>query len=209
MCRGGRMSWKNSNFQIEHFILGEANGPWEKYRILKELLLDREAALATIKASMLKQQALIKAVEFADNEAAKLNAQASLAEFEAGLPILQRDIKFAQDEKDFIQSLIDGLKDELEGMRLPGYDDEKMFQHSQNQEWLLALKKKMRLELTCTGRLNPETLRVVQNHPQYKEILLPYLKVVRELLTNEPDRLLESGNLAIASEGHSGQGIVQ
>jgi|GEM_PF-2866051 len=202
------MSWKNSNFQIEHFILSEANGAWERYRLLKELLLDREAALATIKATIKKQDALIAAVEEAEKESEKLNAQADLLEFEATLPILERDIKFAEQEKEFIQSLIDGLNDELETTRLQGYSDEKMFQEVQCEEWLITIKNKIRRELACTGTLNPESLRVAMNHPQYETELLPHIKTLRVMIQQEPEKLLEAGNLALP-ERHSGRGNVQ
>ena len=182
--------WKNSNFQTQHFILSDAHSAWEKYRILTGQLLDRETALKTVKATALRQKAKLAAVQEANTNVDRFNAQADLAELEAALDIVQRDIVFATQERDFIQGLIDSLKPELEKTRIECFDDNAMFQHVQAHEWIERIKDKIINEISCGG-LNPETLRIAKSHPDFKTELLPYLKKIAEIARKEPDKLLE------------------
>lgn len=182
--------WKNSNFQIEHFILSDSHSAWEKYRVLEELRLDRMAALKTVRAAQFRQRAKIAAVKEARGRA-KLEREADLTEMEASLEIVERDIKFAQQEYDFINQYINALRPELEATRIEGFSDEDMFQTVQQKEWLERLKARAKNEMICTGTLNPETLRVMMSHPQYKDELLPYLKGLREIIASDPLKLLE------------------
>jgi len=182
--------WKNSNFQTQHFILSDAHSAWEKYRILMEQLLDRETALKTVKATALRQKAKLAAVQEASTNVDRFNAQADLAEFDAAIQIVERDIGLATQERDFIKSLIDSLKPELEKTRIEGYDDNAMFQHVQAHEWIERIKDKIINEISCGG-LNPETLRIAKSHPDFKTELLPYLKSVIAIAQKEPDKLLE------------------
>lgn len=183
--------WKNSNFQIEYFILSDAYSAWEKYRVLEELRLDRKTALKTVKAAHFRQQAKIAAVKEAKKGRAKYECEADLAEMEASLEIVERDIVFAQQEYDFIIQYINALRPELESTRIVGFTDEDMFQTVQQNEWLERLKSRAKNEMICTGTLNPETLRVMMSHPQYKDELLPYLKGIREIATSDTLKLLE------------------
>lgn len=57
------MLWKNSNFQIQHFIVGKCFTPDEAYRVLQELKLDRELAIEEFKAYDLETTEKLKGLD--------------------------------------------------------------------------------------------------------------------------------------------------
>ena len=53
------MHWRNSNFQIKHFIAGKCHTPDEAYRMLLQQWEDRELAIRTANVSSLRAEATV------------------------------------------------------------------------------------------------------------------------------------------------------
>jgi hypothetical protein len=180
--------WQNSNLQIQAWIANKAHTIWEKYRLLCNQLENRKQALGQVKASEKRRQAKLAKFAYLQEHGTKwekLEAEAEMLEAEAGQSLSESCIQAAQQEVEFIESLIKQLEPQLERDRIPGYSDEQMFQHCQEEEWAKELLHRAENYYISRifGGFPPEQIDAMRSHPQFESRILPELKQMhREFL---------------------------
>lgn len=191
------MHWKNSHFQNQYFLAGKAHTTWEKYRLLKQQLEDRTAALEASKAGELRLLAKIKKLEhlqLCGTEWEALEAEADLIEAKANLAQAKGCVEAAQDEIWFMEQLVNQLRPELEATRIEGYSDQEMFQHCQAEEW--------KRELICRAQnyhlanllgIPADQIGTMRLHPEFETMIAPMIQAMQQ-----PQSAIQNGNCTTA-----------
>lgn len=177
------MHWKNSSFQVAAFVVGKCHTADEAYRKLLLLREERESALKSARIADLRIQAsVLKAREGlkADKpEWERLEAQASLAEIEAGLSTRKSCIDEAVRELQFIDELLALIAPFRKYTELP---DHVAFQLIQREEWCLELIDRAQNYLYCTGTIPPDHFSTMRAHPDFATAIRPLIGAMYEAL---------------------------
>lgn len=174
--------WKNSNFQIKHFIVGTCHTVDEAYRQLYQLWEDRDVAIRNAESSALRAKAkLLKAQQVLDSsttdEIAKLEAEADIVEFNAFKDQSVSVLKQAIAERDYIKSLMDEVEPHRKYSHL---SLEEAFQATQEEEWFEELKWRAENFLASQGNIPHDHLATMRLHPAWETQLLPYVAFLIE-----------------------------
>jgi hypothetical protein len=195
----------NSNFQIAYFLAGSCHTPDGAYAVLCNLRESREIALAQVKASSLREKAKrIRAQRMlvSEDEAARVEAEADLAELDANKELASKNISAAKDELDFINQCIERVQSHRRYKDLP---DPKAHEACQAEEWRLELIHRAENYLLTTGTIPPDHFATMRMHPEFKDGILPGVKKVRKLMASDAgqQQLLGRGNpvLALLNDG--------
>lgn len=169
------MHWKNSNFQISNFIAGKCFTADEAYRVLSELVIDRELALDEFKAYDLETRAEIQTLEALLNPSPIERAR--LLRLTSQLSHSIKCYEGAVREVEFIQSYIDKLQPHRQFSHLSDAD---AHQACQRLEWKLRLDNKIRLCIATQGAISPDLLETINAHPDRSELLETLRKSVAD-----------------------------
>ena len=180
------MHWRNSNFQIEHFL--EAHTPDEQYRILCEQREDRMKALALAKATKMKVDAEINRCNYI-KEHPESAYEKDMAEAQLAFILAERIgedacIKAAEQELAFIENLIKEVTPYRKFAHLP---DEEAFQLCQQDEWELKLIRRAQAMLATQGFIPWDHLQTMAAHPAYKTKILPAIGMARKAIACSRD----------------------
>jgi len=188
------MHWRNSNFQILHFIVGACHTADEAYRKLYELREERNVALKQSEASSLLQQAKLlrhKRQLDSDDAAEVLEAQAGILELESTREQTEACIEAAKKEVEFIDNLIERIEPHRKYKNLPALE---AHQATQREEWLYELKSRAENFLLSGGGIPADQLAVMRMHPGWEEEILPHIESVKRgevLLHRSKPKLLQ------------------
>lgn len=160
------MHWKNSNFQISNFIAGKCFTADEAYRVLSELVIDRELAIDEFKAYDLETRAKLHELESVLSPSQYERAQILRLTSQHSHSI--KCYEGAVRELDFIKSYIDKLQPHRQFSHLP---DAEAHQACQRLEWKLKLDNKIRLSIATQGAISPDLLETLSAHPDRAELL--------------------------------------
>lgn len=170
------MHWRNSRFQVVHFLVGKCHTPDEAYRVLKELREERDMALKSVKAADLRAQAkLMRArntISRSMDEIAVLEARADVAELEATKENSQACIDEAQRELTFIDEMIERIQPHRVYKDLP---DHEAFQLCQQEEWKQELLWRAE-NYICTGGIPADHFATMRMHPEFEKVIAPRLQ---------------------------------
>lgn len=180
-------NWQNSNFQLQAWIANKAHTPWEKYRLLCNQLENRLQALGTVEAAEKRRRAKIAKFRHLQKngyEWEELEAEAEVLEAEAGKARSQSCIRAARQEVEFIRTSIAKLEPELERDRIPGYTDQEMFQHCQEEEWTRELIHRAENHYISRifGGFPPDQIAAMRSHPLWESTILPQLKQMHQTM---------------------------
>ena len=164
------MHWKNSNFQIKHFIAGKCHTPDEAYRMLLQQHEDRDIAIRNNRAAVLRSEAkMAKARHVLQDEAAeeweRKEAEADIAEIEANLPQGEAVLDQAMKERDYIKSLMDEILPQC--VYFGHLEDHEAAQACQQEEWKLELMWRAENFLGSQGMIPHDHLATMRMHPEW------------------------------------------
>ncbi len=181
------MHWRNSHFQIRHFLAGRAHTPDEAYRVLCELAEERESALEAAHASFLRTDARVQQLRAWWRQAACWFVPGLRSSTLADLMMLHHDsrrglelVRVAQAELDYIRTLIAEVQPHRKFSHLP---DAEAHQVAQAEQWRLELLWRIENNLVALGTIPPEQLEVMRLHPDWNSTLLPHIDRVRRLVS--------------------------
>ncbi len=184
----------NHNFQILYMIVGKCHTPDAAYAILKDLQEDRELALSKAKSSKLKNEAKLlsfkKRIENAIRENDKieeLEVKAEIMDMETDVKLMEKNVKSAQDELEFINKLIDKVNPYREFKDL---SDREAFELCQHDEWKYELLERAKINLLLTGGLTPEDYKNILRHPDSKE-MLNQINETKLLIRSNPNVMID------------------
>lgn len=193
------MHWRNSNFQILYFIVGNCKTPDEAYRVLCELREEREQALNSAKVGQIKKKIKIlnakKKIE-SEDEITRLEGEAELLDIELSEKIEKDCIRAAEQEVAYINKLIDDIQPLR---KYKDYPDEEAHQLCQREEWKLRLIERARAMIASSGTIPYDHLITMMNHPDFNAEIYPEIvritggKDIPELQIDNPVlKLLEN-----------------
>lgn len=177
----------NHDFQIVHFLVGSCHTPDGAYALLCDLREDREMALATVKASSLREQAKrIKAQRLAESadEADRLLGQADLAEIDAFSELNARNVAAAEAELSTIVKCIELIQPLRKFSHL---SDEDAHEAAQCEEWKLELIHRAENQMLTAGSVSPADFAVMRQHPAFNTEIFPAILHIQHVLKNPND----------------------
>lgn len=192
------MYWRNSSFQIRHFLAGKCHTADEAYRLLRELEEEREQAL-----------------HHATFSGRKLQLRLSLLHLLRFLPLLgiwaRIEIDRINTDRPRIQRLIDAAMQELQTIRqclaevaphraYAHMPDPLAHQACQEAEWLAELKWRAENYL-LTGAIPADQLSAMRLHPAFTSEIWPHIQAVRTALTSQEAMPLPGGTKVAALLG--------
>lgn len=191
------MHWRNSNFQIAHFLAGKCHTIDGAYKMLRELREDRDVAIRTAESSNLRVEAKkLRAEAVLSNGATaveKLEARADLSEIEASADQCKSVYEQGLRERDFIDACIAKVEPLRKYRHLPEHE---AHQACQQDEWKLELIHRAETFLMANGSIPQDQLSTMMAHPDFKSEIAPridkLIKMERMSVTH-----LESANSVI------------
>lgn len=148
------MHWRNSQFQVLHFLIGKCKTADEAYRVAIELREERLAALAT-NARFSFHRIIRRAIVFLFGADA-LDLQALACRDEARREVV------------FLTEIIERVRPLRQYGHLP---DVQAFQISQREEWGLCLLDRAQNMLLSTGSIPWDHLETMRAHPDWESSL--------------------------------------
>jgi len=189
------MYWRNSNFQIAHFLAGKCHTMDGAYRMLLELREDREIAIRGVKASSLRAEAKkARANVVLANppcESDKLEAMADIAEIEASEDMSKAVYEQGLRERDFIDACIAKVEPLRKYRHLP---DHEAHQACQQEEWKLELVHRAKTFLLTGGTIPQDHLSTMMCHPDFKSDIAPQI-----------DNFMKPGNMLLSQIDTNGE----
>jgi hypothetical protein len=176
----GKNHRNNTNFQIRYFLAGMCHTPDGAYAVLCDLLEDRELAVKTHRASLLKTEASrlrAKRLLESDDEIVRLDGEAALAEIESVRALSDSCYAAALDEVDYIKCCME----ELQPLRKYAYlPDAQAHEISQAEEWRLELIHRAENYLVTSGTIPADHLATMRAHPDFHESIAPAIEALSE-----------------------------
>lgn len=171
------MHWRNSDFQIAHFLAGKCHTADGAYRMLMELREERVIALNGARAGELRTLARIqKAKAWWRNLLPwmRLENQADLIEIEGTRAQVQACIVAAEHEVATIDAMIKAITPHRQFAHLP---DAQAHQVCQREEWALELMNRAENMLATQG-VSWDQLATMRQHPDWETRLLPHIEEI-------------------------------
>lgn len=173
----------NHDFQIVHFLAGSCHTADGAYALLCDLREDRENALKMNKAVELRQRAKLhrarEALRDCADEAARLEAEADIAEHDALAATTARNLAGAEAELAMLNRCIEQLQPLRRFAHLP---DAQAHEAAQHDEWRLELIHRAENQMLTQGTLAPDLLATMRMHPAFATELLPLLDEIGGML---------------------------
>ena len=113
---------RNTDFQLDHFLVGSCHTADGAYSLLCDLREDREMALSQVTVSELRTRAKIARAEASlrsEDEVTRLEAEADIEEIRSNAAMLARNIAAARAELAHIDDLIARLQPHRRYAHLP------------------------------------------------------------------------------------------
>ncbi|EMI5828647.1 TPA: hypothetical protein ACP7Q5_004919 [Escherichia coli] len=177
---------QNHDFQIAFFLVGSCQTADAAYGLLHDLRQDREAALASARASekriLAKVMRAEAALQNADNEADRLDAEAELDEIAAMREINESNVRAAEDEVAFIHECIKRIEPYR---KYKDMDDRQAFEAAQQEEWKLTLMRRAENYLLSQGSIPHDHFETMRLHPEFSTVILPHVNRVHQLSTSK------------------------
>lgn len=170
------MHWRNSEFQIDHFLLGRAHTPDEAYRVLRELGEERADALTSGRVALRRLAARERRARIwwrRITRAGRLEVQAELQEIHHEAEKLRVLIAAAERELAHIQRRILEVEPQRQFRHLP---DHVADQACQREQWRLELQERARQHLVATGTIPAAELEAMRLHPDWVTHVLPVIR---------------------------------
>jgi hypothetical protein len=170
--------WRNSVFQIVHFLAGKCHTPDEAYRVLCQLHEERDISLKNAEATVLRQKAKRIRAEReleSEDEVIRLEAQATIKEMEAFEDQSEACVMEAAYERDFIEKLIAKIEPHRVFAHLPTHE---AHQAAQYEEWKLELIWRAENYLLTSGMIPPDHFETMRLHPAFEESILPAIQIL-------------------------------
>lgn len=148
------MHWRNSNFQIRHFIVGKCHSADEAWRVLQELREDRAIALASSQRFSFGRawRAFLLRTGLVQPDAIDRQAQACI---DAGVR-----------ELEYIDLLMRKIEPHRKYRHLP---DHQAHQAAQRDEWREKLKARAENMLMSQNVIPWDHLETMRAHPDWRE----------------------------------------
>lgn len=177
---------RNHNFQIAYFLAGSCHTADGAYALLCDLREERRDALANVKASTLRARAkderARKNLDHTDH-AVRLEAEADLAELDAGLATSERCVAAANAELDFIERCIEKVEPLRKFRDLP---EVMAHEAAQREEWLLELVRRAENFVLLTGTIPPDHFETMRQHPDFRTSILPRVTKLIGIMHGDP-----------------------
>lgn len=168
------MHWRNSRFQVLHFIVGKTHTPDEAYRVLMELREERQMAVDFAKVSDLRTQAKIakanKIIKSSKIEWDVLEAQADLLDIENGKANSQACLDEAIRELTFIDLLLARVEPHRRYKDVPLYEANQMIQLD---EWKYELMTRAENYIAAVGHIPADHFGTMRLHPGWEAEIQP------------------------------------
>ena len=181
---------KNTNFQIENFLVKSAHTPDNAYFQLLELKEEREMALDAFKVGEMRREAKRLALDETlktGTKAEKLEAEADLLEISNGEKYERNMYSALMDELAFIERKIN----EIEPLRKYAHMDlVSAHEASQQEAWLEELKCRAENYLLSTGSIPADQLTTMRLHPDFKSMIEPKIVEVKKMIMENSKILL-------------------
>ena len=173
---------KNSHFQYAAFIAGRCHTADEAHRILRDQWEDRDVAIKTFEASLIRQEAKReKAAALAEDPTAKpwerLEAKADVIEIEAKNAQARACYDEAVRERAFLEELIASIQPYRKYAHLPDYE---AMQACQREEWRLEFMTRIENYMMTSGTVPADQLAAMRQHPDFHTAIYPYLLECRK-----------------------------
>lgn len=177
----------NTFFQITYFLLGSSHTVDGAYFLARDLLVEREQALQNAQVKKLEKEAEIMRLQSVIDDLGskpwdKKKAEAELLRMNLNGDYVTHLFSQAQAEHDFLKRCCEVLQ---EKRKYKDYSDSEAHELSQREEWLGELLERVE-NMLLTGGIPHNELETFRHHPDFKQIILPHIKNVREML-NSPD----------------------
>lgn len=188
------MHWRNSDFQIAHFLAGKCHTADGAYRMLMELREERQIALVSAQAGELRTLAkLVKARAWWRNLLPwmRLENQADLVEINGIRKQVQDCIHAAEHEIVEINTLLNIVQPHRKHAGLP---DHAAHQAAQRDEWRLELIARAENMLLSTGSIPWDQLETMRAHPDWNAEIQPHIS---KMITNKDLTLVKGHSLFI------------
>jgi hypothetical protein len=157
----------NTEFNYRTQVIGET--PWEKIKTLKGFLNGRLRARALKEVAALKLRSKQKEIEHLISigglEHIILNLQAEMIETMSVQEDMAESFAVNEREIEFLEKYLAELYAIVEPTRLPGYDDDMMFEVNAENEFAESMAKEIQAEVICFGRASPANIRNAMRSP--------------------------------------------
>lgn len=196
----------NSDFQLRHFIAGSCHTADAAWNVLYEQMLDIKLKLESTKARILRREAqfitLAEQKNNIQNEADRLNYEASLIEFKSGEGLLELALAGAERELATIKSLMDELEPYRKYKHLPLLE---ATEAAQQDEWREEFICRVENYILSQGSIPHDQLDAMRKHPDFESSILPHIKktfIALESANNTSNAvmLLKNNNFLIGRE---------
>ncbi len=172
-------NWRNSRFQVRYFLVGKCHTLDAAYHMAVELHEERDVTIRSCAAAELRIQAKAARAQavlsrFWSSKSARLEAEADLAEIEAGRGQAQKCYAEALREREYLDEIIEELRDHpaRTHRNLP---DHEAFQACQQEEWRLELIHRAETFLFTASTIPQDHYSTMMSHPEYKVAIAPVI----------------------------------
>lgn len=166
----------NTEFNYRTQVIGET--PWEKIKTLKGFLEGRKRAAVLEEVSKKKYQAKLLELENLRSIPALphiiLNLEAEIIEIESFLLDQKEAFILNKRELETVKNLLAELYAEVEPTRIPGYDDDMMFELNSINEFTVMIARDMHAEIIANGRPSATKIRNAMSNPYTWKALQSY-----------------------------------
>lgn len=183
------MSQLNRN--VNYLLEVDGITVWERLRVVRNFLRDRQQALKLAHISIAKMNAKLA------NEDGKTDKFEAM-EIEITLPEHQLLLEDCEREIAFLTDLEKVLTVEAEKERFPGKTDEEMYEINFYKESGLRNVQAALSELFTTGRISPVSFKGLVKHPLSREIALQKKLITTEMVDNYNSIDSELDNLLLS-----------
>ena len=173
----------NSNFQTAYFIAGSCFTPDAAYFALLNQRDDRQRALDSNRAHMLRVAARRIEAERnlnSEDEAIRLRAQADIMEMDAARATDQALFAACEDEIAFIDQCLSRLQPLRKYSDLPELE---AVEACQREEFAKEFQFRIENFMMTTGQIPHNEFATMRQHPDFSTHLLPHIQHVQQALT--------------------------
>jgi len=183
----------NTDFQIEHFLMGKAHTPDGKYFVLRELEEERANAVRSfdIKRKKIEAQKLRLRNTIGSqstNTPERMEAEADLEAINSGEQQSRILYEAAKAELATIRSLIERIKPQC---KFADKDEAEASQLAQRDEWRLELIFRAQNYMVTQGSIPQDHFATMRCHPDFKTHILPAIEDVIASMRSGRMKLLE------------------
>ena len=175
---------QNNNFQIAYFIAGSCFTPDAAYFALLNQRDDRRRAIEHSQVQEMRALAKKQRIDqdlFSDDPILALEAQADLQEWMNQRSDARELMQSCEEELAFIDLCIERVRPLRQYAHL---SDNDAAEACQREEFAKEFQYRIENFLTTTGAIPHNELAVMRQHPDFNNLLLPYMNHVSQLLAS-------------------------